>query len=154
LPGPPAPAAPAPGPPGQVPDLKPGSASDIWQAVQADPTLGAAVTNLQDQAKARIRQDWAAPSTGEAAALISTAITIGGGAIAGILSNADSRSWVENTLRGTVYPVPLVPGLGVQLDLGGDSVIVGLHLDVGQFLPKALGFGPGDANALGSPPNP
>jgi hypothetical protein len=47
-----------------------------------------------------------------------------------------------------------VPGLGVQLDLGGDSLIVGLHLDVGQFLPKALGFGPGDANALGSPPDP
>src|SRR5262249_7738443 len=95
-------------------------------------------------------QDWASLSTGDRVALVSTAVAIGGGAVAGVLSDPDARNWVATTLRGTVYPVPMVPGLGVQLDLGGDSLIVGLHLDVGRLLPAALGFGPGG----GTPPSP
>jgi hypothetical protein len=50
--------------------------------------------------------------------------------------------------------VPKVPGLGVQLNLSGENVIVGLHLDVGRILPAALGFGPAsDTTPLGAPPS-
>lgn len=86
---------------------------------------------------------------------MSTALVIGGGAVAGVLSNPEARSWVATNLSGKILPVPMVPGLGVQLNLGANNVLLGLHLDVGQLLPRALSFGPAaSTSALGAPPNP
>jgi hypothetical protein len=154
-PPPAAPAAPAPPPQAGTPvEPRPGTGGDIWRAIQAEPTIGPAVQQLQEQAIEQARQDWAALSRGEKAVVVSTGVLIGGGALAGVLSSPEARSWVGSTLGGTVYPVPLVPGLGVQLNLGGDNVILGLHFDVGRYLPSVLGFGPGSPKALGSPPSP
>lgn len=164
--GPAAPAPPAPQPPstgtaaGPAPRTeltgpRPGTVGDIWQAIKADPGIGPAVLELGDRAAARARQDWQALSGGGRVALVSTSLVIGGGAVAGVLSSPDARSWVATNLSGKVLPVPFVPGLGIQLNLKADNVLLGLHLDVGQLLPTALGFGPAaSTSALGAPPNP
>ena len=48
-----------------------------------------------------------------------------------------------------------MPGLGVQLNLSGENIIVGLHLDVGKLLPASLGFGPASQNTpLGAATEP
>jgi hypothetical protein len=48
--------------------------------------------------------------------------------------------------------VPGVGGLGVELNTQGDNVMVGLHLDIGRYLPESLGFGAGSPSAIGGPP--
>jgi hypothetical protein len=132
-----------------------GTGGDIWQAVLAEPALGPAIESLGQQAAARARTDWGQLSTGGAVAVVTQSIVIGGGAIAGMLSAPDARKWVTAALADKVIPVPKVPGLGVQLNLSGNNLIVGLHLDVGKLLPASLGFGPASQNTpLGAPPNP
>ncbi len=119
------------------------------------PTLGPAVINLGDAAYARARLDFSSLSTGATVAVVSTSIAVGGGAIATLLANADTRRWIGATLNDKIIPVPKVPGLSVQLNLSGPNIIVGLHLDVGKILPASLGFGPAsESTPLGAPPNP
>lgn len=159
-PGPqlPAPAAPVPATPqGPAPGTglmgpREGTGGDIWKAVLADPSMGPAITALGDQAADRARSEFGSLSTGAAVAVVSGSVAVGGGAIVGLLSRPDVRQWITATLNDKVIPVPLVPGLGVQLNLSGDTMIVGLHLDVGKLLPASLGFGPASATTpLGSP---
>ncbi|MGH3925775.1 MAG: hypothetical protein ACRDTT_23435, partial [Pseudonocardiaceae bacterium] len=146
-------AGPAPGT--ELAGPRPGTGGDIWRAIKADPGIGPAVLELQDRAVARARQDWQALSGGGQVGLVSTALVIGGGAVAGVLSSPEARSWAATNLSGKVLPVPMVTGLGIQLNLRANNVLLGLHLDVGQLLPSALGFGPAaSTSALGAPPNP
>jgi len=129
-----------------------GTGGDMWKAVMAEPALGPAITALGDQAAGRAKSQWDKLSTGGAVAVVTGSVAVGGGAIAGILSNPDARKWITSTLNDKIIPVPKVPGLAVQLNLSGENVIVGLHLDVGQILPAALGFGPASATTpLGTP---
>jgi len=130
-----------------------GTGGDIWKAVLAEPSLGPAITVLGDQAATRAKSEFDSLSTGATVAVVSGSVAVAGGAIVGLLSRPDVRQWITATLNDNVIPVPLVPGLGVQLNLSGDTMIVGLHLDVGKILPAALGFGPASATTpLGSPP--
>ena len=129
-----------------------GTGGDVWKAVLAEPALGPAITALGDQAAGRAKSQWDKLSTGGAVAVVTGSVVVGGGAIAGVLSNPDARKWITATLNDKIIPVPKVPGLAVQLNLSGENVIVGLHLDVGKILPAALGFGPASATTpLGTP---
>jgi hypothetical protein len=152
-PPPPAPATPiGPAPGTGLMGPRAGTGGDVWKAILAEPSLGPAITALGDQAAAKAKTQWDQLSTGGAVAVVSGSIMVGGGAIAGILANPDARQWITSTLNDKIIPVPKVPGLAVQLNLSGENVIVGLHLDVGQVLPKALGFGPAAATTpLGTP---
>lgn len=130
-----------------------GTPGDVWKVVLAEPSLGASITGLGDQAAARAKSKYDTLSTGATVAVVTTTVAVGGGAIVGLLSRPDVRQWITATLNDKVIQVPKVPGLGVQLNLSGNTVIVGLHLDVGKILPAALGFGPASATTpLGSPP--
>ena len=133
-----------------------GTGGDIWKAVLAEPSLGPAITALGDQAAARARSQWNQLSTGGAVAVVTGSVVVAGGAVAGVLANRDARQWITATLNDKIIPVPKVPGLGVQLNLSGNTVIVGLHLDVGAVLPAALGFGrASETTPLGRPiPDP
>lgn len=133
-----------------------GTGGDVWKAVLAEPSLGPAITALGDQAAARARSQWDRLSTGGAVAVVTGSVVIAGGAVAGVLANRDARQWITATLNDKIIPVPRVPGLGLQLNLSGNDVVVGLHLDVGTILPAALGFGPASATTpLGRPlPDP
>ena len=167
---PPAPGSPGASPPRLTPSAPPpatptgpapgtglmgprtGTGGDIWKAVLAEPALGPAITALGDQAAGRAKSQWNRLSTGGAVAVVTGSVAVGGGAIVGILSNPDARQWITSTLSDKIIPVPKVPGLSVQLNLSGENVIVGLHLDVGKILPAAMGFGPASATTpLGTP---
>jgi hypothetical protein len=129
-----------------------GTGGDVWKAVLAEPSLGPAITALGEQAAARAQAEWHGLSTGEAAVVVGGSIAVGGGTIVALLANPDVRTWITTTLNDKIIPVPKVPGLGLQLNLAGDNLIVGLHLDVGRILPAALGFGPASATTpLGTP---
>jgi hypothetical protein len=136
---------PTTGPTATVPPAGPvesrqGSVGDIWRAVLADPAIGPAITELREQAMEQARRDWAELSTGAKIALVSTTAMIAAGATAGIASDPDAREWVMEQLSGTRIPVPMVPGLDVQIDFRDDVTMVGLRLDVGRLLPAELGF--------------
>jgi hypothetical protein len=65
------------------------------------------------------------------------------------LATARARREYNNLSTGAV------PGLGVQLNLSGNTIVVGLHLDVGKILPASLGFGAAAAHPpLGAPSTP
>ncbi|HST80367.1 MAG TPA: hypothetical protein VLL08_01360 [Kineosporiaceae bacterium] len=146
-----APRSPAPGTGLMGP--RAGTGGDIWKAVLAEPALGPAIVALGDQAAARAKMEFDQLSTGTAVAVVSGSIVVGGAAITGLLANQDVRQWITATLNDKIIPVPKVPGLGVQLNLSGETMIVGLHLDVGKILPAALGFGPASQTTpLGAPP--
>jgi len=130
-----------------------GTGGDIWKAVLAEPSLGPAITGLGEQAAARATSEFDKLSTGATVAVVTGSVAVAGGAIVGLLSRPDVRQWITATLNDKIIPVPKVPGLGVQLNLSGNTMIVGLHLDVGKILPAALGFGPASATTpLGAPP--
>jgi hypothetical protein len=158
------PIGPAPAPPASRPAAAPGTGltgpragtgGDIWQAVLSEPALGPAIQGLGDQAATRAKSEWGQLSTGGTVAVVTNSVLIGGGALTGALATPDARQWLAGVLADKVIPVPKVPGLGVQLNLAGDNIIVGLHLDVGKILPAALGFGPAvETTPLGAPPNP
>jgi len=134
---------------------RPGTGGDIWKAVLAEPALGPAIEALGEQAATRARAEFDELSTGGKAAVVTGSIVVGGAAITGLLANQETRDLITATLNDVVIPVPKVPGLGVQLNLSGNTMIVGLHLDVGRILPAALGFGPAsETTPLGAAPNP
>jgi hypothetical protein len=154
--GPPSPALdPGPRPGTELQGPRPGEGGDIWRAAMSDAIIGPAVTRLGDLAAERARMDWASLRTGGQVAVVTTSVVLAGGALAGILTNPSGRDWALRALNDRIIPVPPVPGLSAQFNLGGDHVILGLHLDLGPHLPARLGFGRGvSPSPLGSPPNP
>ena len=153
LDSPPTPAAPPLVPRGAGPsEPRAASGGDVLRAVMAIPAVDTAITNLQSRAVERVQRDWGALGTGGKVAVVSSLAVIGGGALAGAMTDPDARAFGLSQLNGRVIQVPGVGGLGVELNTQGDNVMVGLHLDIGRYLPESLGFGPGSANAIGAPP--
>lgn len=128
------------------------SGGDLLKGVMAIPTIDTAITNLRTRAVDQVRRDWSSLSGGGQAAVVTSLTLIGGSAIAGAMTDPDARQFALNQLNGRVISVPGLSGLGVELNTEGDNVMVGLHLDVGRFLPESLGFGPGSPTAIGAPP--
>ncbi len=118
----------------------------------AVPAIDTAITSLQTQALDRVRRDWRNLGTGGQAVVVTSLALIGGGALTGAMTDPAARNFALSQLNGRVIPVPGVGGLGVELNTEGDNVMVGLHLDIGRYLPESLGFGPGSASAIGPPP--
>lgn len=127
-------------------------AGDVAEAVMKVPAIDRAVTGLKTQALGQVKRDWRALSLGDKVVTVSSLAMIGGGALAGVVSDPQARSFVFSQLDGKVIPVPGVEGLGVEFNTKGKNLMVGIHLDVGRILPKELGFGPGSASAIGAPP--
>lgn len=128
------------------------SAGDLVGAIMAVPAIDSAITNLQTQAVDRVRRDWRDLGTGGQATVITSLAVIGGGALAGVMTDPDARNLALSQLNGRVIPVPGIGGLGVELNTEGNNVMVGLHLDIGRYLPESLGFGPSSPSAIGAPP--
>ena len=155
LAGPPIP-QPAPlVPAGAGPDTpRAAEASDVLEAVMAIPAIDQGITSLQTLATDRVLIDWRKLSTGEKVGVVSTVVTIGLGALGGVASDPAARRLALSQLNGRILPVPGVDWLHLEVNTGGDALMVGMHLDVGRLLPKNLGFGPGSPSAIGGPPQP
>jgi hypothetical protein len=129
------------------------SGSDVVEAVMGLPAIEQALTTLQTRAVDQLRHDWGRLSTGERVAAVTAAVLVGGGALAGAMTNPEGREFVLGQLNGRVLPVPGVTGLSVELNTAGENLMVGLHLDVGSLLPEWMGFGPSSPSAIGAPPS-
>ena len=155
LSGPPTPAAAPLVPAGAGPDsAHPADVSDILGAVMAIPAIDQGITNLQTQATDRVSRDWRRLATGEKIGVVSTIAVIGLGTLGGVASDPKARQLALSQLNGRVLPVPGVDWLHLEVNTGGDSLMVGMHVDMGQLLPKSWGFGPGSPSAIGGPPQP
>jgi hypothetical protein len=131
-----------------------GNPGDIIRAVLRMPQIDAAVTSLQTQVGDRITQDWQRLNTGERIATVSTLVAIGGGALAGIISDPSARRFALDQLNGRAIPVPYLNWLHLEINTASDNLMLGLHIDVGQLLPPSWGFRGSSPDAIGGPPQP
>ena len=155
MPSKPIPAAAPTVPAGNGPD-KPRAADggDIMDAILAVPAIDAAVNSLQTQASDRFTQDWHRLKTGEKIVGISSVVAIGGGLLAGVISDPAARKLALDQLNGKVLPVPKLNWLHLEINTGGDNLMLGLHVDVGQLLPSSWGFKASSPDAIGGVPEP
>jgi hypothetical protein len=105
-----------------------------------DVAIDAALTTLQSRAADQAAHDWRELSTGGRVALISQTALIGGGALAGVLSDPEARTFTLGLLQNRDIPVPGVPGLTFQFILTGPDQRVRFDLNVGALLPRSWGF--------------
>ncbi len=121
--GPPT-AAPAPiVPRGRGPSTpRPGEVSDVLRAVWGIPSVQQAANRVLDQAGQRAQRDWNRLNTGQQVALVSQGALIAGGALAGAMSNPDSREFLLNLVMDRDIPVPGVDGLKFRIvERGGQA---------------------------------
>ena len=119
---PPTPGAPPLVPAGRGPATpRAGEAGDVAKAFWKVPLVQTAANQILDQVSRRAERDWNRMSGAQRALVITQTVIIGGGAIAGIMSNRQARGDVLNFLSGRDLPVPGVPGLTLQLRLGGSG---------------------------------
>lgn len=116
-----------------------GNPGDILRAVAAVPAVDAALTRLKTEAIGRVRRDWRSLSTGEAAGVITHGVVIGGGALAGVLSDPEARRFALDLLQDRELPAG-IPGLTWRFQLVGEDPNIMFHLNVGSLLPQSWGF--------------
>jgi hypothetical protein len=144
-------------PPGEStasPTVREGSVGDVLGAVAATEPVASMLESLQTQAEDHVLGLWGRASTGERIGMVSATALVGGAALASILAMPEARDRVLPMLNGRVIPVPGVTGLGVEVNFGEDSLMIGAHLDVGALLPSWMGFGSSSPSAIGGPPQP
>ncbi len=150
----PSPAAPLV-PRGAGPDTpRPATAGDLMSALLAVPAIDTWITTLQTRATEQMMRDWRRLSTGEQVGAVSSAVAIGAGALAGILSDPNARQMALSQLNGRVFPVPGLNWLSLEINTGGNNLMLGGHVDIGNLLPPSLGFGSSSAQPIGGPPTP
>ncbi len=113
---------------------------DVARAILRIPAVDSALTSLRTQAAEQARQGWRQLSTGERVLVISQAALIGGGALAGVLSNQEGRDFALNLIQNRDLPIPGVPGLTFQFNATGPEQSIRFDLNVGALLPSSLGF--------------
>lgn len=118
---------------------RPGTAGDALKAIMRVPAVDTALTRLRTEATDRLSGDWRSLSTGGKAAVITQSAVIGGGAVAGILSDPTARRFALGLLENRSLPTG-VPGLNFQFRLTGPEQRVTFDLNVGALLPSSWGF--------------
>jgi hypothetical protein len=150
----PSPAAPLV-PRGAGPDTpRPATAGDLMSALLAVPAIDTWIMSLKTRATEQMMRDWRRLSTSEQVGAVSSAVAIGAGALAGILSDPNARQMALSQLNGRVFPVPGLNWLSLEINTGGNNLMLGGHVDIGSLLPPSLGFGPSSPQAIGGPPTP
>jgi hypothetical protein len=139
-------------PAAQEPQPKAADFGDLWKAVQAVPEVKSLLERLQQEALAVLRRDWTSSTTGEKIVAITGGVAVAGLAGAGVLSSQEGRDFARDQINGKKFPVPGVGGLHIEVTLTENNAGLGLHLDVGRFLPPQWGFGPSGPGTLGGPP--
>jgi hypothetical protein len=113
---------------------------DVLEAIAAVPAVDHALTILKTDAGSRISRDWGALSGPEKALVVTSGVSIAGGALGGALVHADSRDFLLQQLHGRDIPVPGVDGLSVTFSTQKENLGVMFNLDVGRLLPASAGF--------------
>jgi hypothetical protein len=131
---------------------KGGELGDIAEAIAAIPAIESGIEGLKSQVKGKVSSDWGKLKPGEKAAVVTTLVSIGLPALGAAASDPGARDFLLSQINGKILPVPKVPWLNLEVNTEKGSLMVGMHVDVGQLLPPSLGFGPGSPTAIGGPP--
>jgi hypothetical protein len=115
------------------------TAGDALKAVMRVPAVDTALTRLRTEATGRLSGDWRSLSTGGKAAVITQSAVIGGGALAGVLSDPEARQFTLGLIENRSLPTG-VPGLNFQFKLTGPDQRIKFDLNVGALLPSSWGF--------------
>jgi hypothetical protein len=126
--------------PGAEPEApRPAKAGDVLKAVMRIPAVDTALTRLRTEATDRLSSDWQGLSTGGKVAVITQSAVIGGGALAGVLSDPEARDFTLGLLQNRALPTG-VPGLKFQFNITGPDQKIKFDLNVGALLPSTWGF--------------
>ena len=88
---------------------------DLMKAIWSIPSIRNASNQVANQASLNFRRGWKNAPGKEKAAVVSSAVVIGGSALAAVLSNRQTRSTVLDLIVDKDIPVPKVDGLTVRL---------------------------------------
>lgn len=130
---------------------RPATGGDIFNGLLKLPQVSGLLGRVRDDAVGRLGRDWSASSSGENAAFVGGSVFVAGSLLAGVLGMKASRGLVVSLLNDTVIPIPKVKGYSMAFHLADDGVVIGAHLDVGQFLPELWGFGAGKPKSISDP---
>ncbi|MBA3746249.1 MAG: hypothetical protein H0W96_01990 [Solirubrobacterales bacterium] len=130
-------------PPGFERGPEPGSVGVVWGALMAVPEVKLGLEQVQHNV-------WGKLSSGDKTTLATTSITFGVAALGGVLATPGGRAMLGQ-LSGVALPVPAVPWLKLEFSSRSDLIGLGVHVDVGQLLPKSLGFGAAGPKDSGPP---
>jgi hypothetical protein len=114
-------------------------AGDVLKAMMKIPAVDRTLTTLQTEAIGKLKTDWRSLQGGEKVAVITHSALIAGGALAGVISNPESRQLALDLLQDRTLPTG-VPGLQFQFNLTGPDQRIKFDLNLGQFLPRTWGF--------------
>jgi hypothetical protein len=92
-----------------------GEVGVLMQAVWAVPIVQQKARETLDGVAREMGGDWRRASTGERVVVVTAAAVMGGGTLAGILSNNEARTAAFNFIVDRDLPVPGVDGLTVRL---------------------------------------
>jgi outer membrane protein OmpA-like peptidoglycan-associated protein len=109
---------------------RPGTAGDVVKALMELDPVKKALAELAEKGK----RDWKKLKPGEKAAAVTTVVTLGAGALAGIASDPVARRFALDAVNGKELSVPWVEGLKVQVftSPGGGAV---LKFDLATVIP-------------------
>jgi hypothetical protein len=109
-----------------------GKAGDVVKAILGLDPVKKAVDTFVTTQKTQLDKKL---SPGEKAAVVTTVVTIGAGALAGIWSDPAARKEALGLVNGQEVPVPGVPGMKVQVltQPGGGAV---LKFDLTKIVPQ------------------
>jgi hypothetical protein len=130
------------------------SGSDVMRAFLAVPAVDSLIGKVGTLVLDKVGRDLGRLSAGEAGLVGITTGVIGVQALGQVLSRPEARQKALELLSGRTFPVPGIDGLQFEMSSRGEEWTVGLHLDVGAFLPPELGFGPSSPSAFGPPSAP
>ena len=133
------------------PSARIATAEDFVKALMEVQAIANGLKSLKTQGYNFIKNDWSRLNTAERVSVLSTTALIGGGVF---LLSPEARRFALDKLNGQVLPVPGVNWLHFEFNRGGNNLMLGMHLDLGQFLPPILGFGPSSSTPKAIEPLP
>jgi len=92
---------------------------DLMAAVWAIPTVQQAANRVSEEASRQLQRGWRGLSLGERTLLISHGALIAGGAVAGVLSNRETRQAAFGLVENRDVSVPGVDGLSFRISRYG-----------------------------------
>ena len=146
--------SPSPDAPVSPEPTRAGSGGDVLGAVLALPRVRAMLDGIKSDFTGGLSTYWAGASTFDRSAFVTGSVVVSSSVIGSIVGFEGPRNFVLPLLNDIVVPVPGLPGYGLEMNFSPDSIMIGAHLDVGQFFPPLFGFGAASFEAIGGPPQP